>query len=141
MNASRALAAGAAVALTFGLTAGLAPAAFADDAVGSTCTAAQRQELRAEILDLHAQIADLRLSADEIAAKKAAHQRAVNDLRAEYGLPGATLTDAERTELKAKVAALKATERADAADRRAAIDPLKAQIVADREELRACRTA
>ena len=139
MNASRALATGAAVALTFGLAAGLAPAAFADDTVGTTCSATERQTLRAEIADLHAQIADLRLSADEIAAKKTEHRKAVDALRAEYGLPGATLTDAQRAELKAKIDELKAKERQDAADRRSTIDPLKAKIAADRQQLRACR--
>ena len=53
MNASRALATGAAVALTFGLAAGLAPAAFADDTVGTTCSATERQTLRAEIGRAH----------------------------------------------------------------------------------------
>ena len=47
---------------------------------------------------------------------------------------GATLDAA-----KAKIDELKASERQDAADRRSTIDPLKAKIAADRQQLRACR--
>lgn len=131
---------GTSVALAVCTIAGLAPAASAVDSdQATTCSREDRLALRQEIRDLHAQIDALRLSPQEIADAKAAHRKAVADLRAEYGLPGATLTDAERAELKAKIAGLKSDARDAAAARRAKIDPLKSKLLSDRAELAACR--
>lgn len=131
---------GATAALTVSALAGLAPSASAVDSdTTATCSREARLALRQEIHDLHAQIDALRLTPQQIADAKAARQKAIADLRAQYGLPGATLTDAQRAELKAKIEALKADARAAASERRAKIDPLKAKIQADRTALQACR--
>lgn len=129
---------GLATTLLLGVTMGLAPSASAEEAAGASCSAADRSALRMEITSAHAQIQELRLSPEELAAAKAARQKAIADLRAEYGIPGATLTDTQRVELKAKIAAIKEQAESAKADRRAAIDALKATIVADRETLRGC---
>lgn len=143
MNPSRTLTlAGTSVMLAAAALTGVATSASAvDNDSATSCSREERVSLRQEILDLHTQIAALRLTPQQIADARAAHRKAVDELRAEYGLPGATLTDEQRAALKADLAALRADEREATAERRAKIDPLKSQILADRSELAACRAA
>ena len=136
---TRTLATLGAAALALGLAVGAAPSAFANDTQGA-CTSSARQALKQEIRSLHEQIDALRLTPAEVAANKVAHRKAVADIRAEYGLPGATLTDAQRAELKARIVALHEQEDQAKAERRAEIDPLKQQLRADRQQLEQCRT-
>ena len=133
----------AAATLAFGAIAVAAPSASAAPSEDTTtCTVEQRTELRSTITDLKSRIAERRLTAEERAAKQAERRAAIADLKAQAreAAGGQTLTDQQRAELKARIAALVAAERQARLDRRTTIEDLKAQLVTAKTSLRACRS-
>jgi hypothetical protein len=132
----------AAATLAFGAIAVAAPMATAAPAAQpSTCTVQQRTELKATIADLKAKIAAQKLTPQERADLQSARKAAIANLKAQARVDAGTakLTDLQKAELKAKIQALRETDKQKAAARHAAIAELKTQILTSKGTLQTCR--